>query len=292
MGASGKKQRCVVNSMDATNEVIDMGLKSWAAAERCSTLEDSTVHCVVDITAVITSVSDFIKYILKAIDNCNPLKESNFACAHAGLKLESELMDLTSKSAKMTTECPNRADSIADPDVKSKTAMDRVSFGVCTLSIKDGMKSIGKAAASFTVHDKWCGANSADWRCADFSLTLAEHLVDIAKYIMNAVTHCGHSGLFHKGTHCFTAVTGVISALAGVGDGAAEIVGHCEEKAPERLYSATAESSESPTSMVSPLNAVLLALLPVTAIAGFVGGSRLQRGGRGTRVVTPVAPIE
>merc|ERR1719217_167794 len=54
-----------------------MGLKSWAAAERCSTLEDSTVHCVVDITAVITSVSDFIKYILKAIDNCNPLKESN-----------------------------------------------------------------------------------------------------------------------------------------------------------------------------------------------------------------------
>jgi len=49
--AKTRKDRCVVNSVDATNEILDAGIAAWAAAERCTDLKDDTVHCIVDITA-------------------------------------------------------------------------------------------------------------------------------------------------------------------------------------------------------------------------------------------------
>lgn len=59
-----------------------------------------------------------------------------------------------------------------------------------------------------------------------------------------------------------------------------------------RLFSVRGASAKSRTPMVSPLNAVLLALLPISGIAAFLAGSNLQRSTRGTRVAQPVHAME
>merc|ERR1740138_1736265 len=211
---------------------MDAGIEAWAASERCSTLPDTTVHCVVDITAVVTSVSRMIEYILKAINHCGPIRTTNFKCAQSGLKLSTGLTALTTATAKMTTQCPNRGASITDPKAHDLAAHDRVSLGVCVLSIKDGIKHLAKAAAVFTMRHQHCGPESPQWQCADMSIAVAEHLVELGKYILNAATHCGHSHLYHKGTHCGVAVTGVVAALTEIASGAAEVAGHCAAKTP------------------------------------------------------------
>jgi hypothetical protein len=189
-------------------------------------------------------------------------------------------------------------------------------MGVCVLSIKDGIKHLAKAAAAFTTRRLHCGPNSPQWECADMSLAVAEHLVNLGKYILNAASHCGHSHLYHKGTHCGVAVTGVVAALTEIASGGAEVAGHCTAKKPaptipvptpvptptlpvptpvptpvatQRLYSGSEPDSRGDVhgSLASPLNLVLVAFLPVAAVVGFLGGARFQRGTpqRFTRVV-------
>merc|ERR1740127_125851 len=262
---------------------MDAGIEAWAASERCSTLPDTTVHCIVDITAVVTSVTRMIEYILKAVNHCGPIRTTNFKCAQSGLKLSTGLTALTTATAKMTTQCPNRGASITDPKAHDLAAHDRVSMGVCVLSIKDGIKHLAKAAAVFTTRRVHCGPDSPAWECADMSLAVAEHLVSLGKYILNAASHCGHSHLYHKGTHCGVAVTGVVAALTEIASGGAEVAGHCAAKKPPptipvptpvpapRLY-AEGEGATAEAPLATPLNAVLLALLPVGAVAGFLGG--------------------
>jgi hypothetical protein len=212
----------------------------------------------------------------------------------------------------MTTQCPNRAASITDPNAHDHFAHDRISMGVCVLSIKDGIKHLAKAAAAFTTRRLHCGPHSPQWECADMSLAVAEHLVNLGKYILNAASHCGHSHLYHKGTHCGVAVTGVVAALTEIASGGAEVAGHCAAKKPaptipvpppvpspttpvptpvptpaQRLYSEGA-SADAPTPVATPLNAVLLALLPIAAVASFFVGARYSshRGQRPTQQFT------
>merc|ERR1712183_445214 len=150
----------------------------------------------------------------------------------------------------------------------------------------------------------------------DFSLTVAEHLLNLGEYLLNAAGHCGPTHLFHKGTHCGSAVVQVASALTEIASGGSKIAGYCAQKpnlspAPvptlpvptpvpvpvpvpaPRLYSDEIDAHAEPSSVATPLNAVLVALLPITSIAAFFGGSRFQRSSaRRTQIITPDQLIE
>jgi hypothetical protein len=181
---------------------------------------------------------------------------------------------------------------------------------ICAVDIKGAMNNLFKAGVDIASAKTHC--SDGGLKCAYSSLGIMESLADVGRYIQGAVGHCLQPNAKMEGNYpiqCASAITRAIAKASGLAAAATKMTEKCASGAsapaprgstvsqvmvqpmyvnqgdgqrrpgtpyyvPPRLYGTDAKV-QVPI-FGGPVNFILAALLPITAVAAFVAGQRFR----------------
>jgi len=264
--ASGHDQmKCAIKSLGAVDELLDAAIYIWAATERCEQ-PGETVRCEVDIASAVESVNGMVNVILKTANKCGSLKTENPKCGMAAGVLTKSIAGLAAASGGLRESCP----------IPGRRLSDALKVGrKCVVDVKHSLKALFKSIKYLTqVKDK-CDKNSN--KCAKNAVKVVAAFAGLGEYLAGIVGHCvsGDEG----NALCASESAKTVKELTNVAKGGVELAHHCH-LSESRLYAL--EGGDDETEMQedvsnSSLTLALAAMLPLAAVLGFMGGSRLSK---------------
>merc|ERR1719482_1996915 len=145
------------------------------------------------------------------------------------------------------------------------------------VDVKDTVKSLFKVTKRFLTVQENCDGEH-ERHCAHNGLKLVAALSSMGQYLAGAVGRCSPNTAANKhlkeAGECAEQVDELVRYLTDVGRAGVGLHENCEEGA-ERLYQLEHGVVESQGS--SSMTIALAALLPMTAVLAFVGGSRFAK---------------
>jgi len=118
-----KPAKCILDSADSVNEMLDAALYMWAAIERCSGPPHTAVQCAIDVSSVVRSVNGILKFIMRAVDECSTIKTINHKCSAEAFLLGEGIAGLAKFSAGIVQKCtPHAAPAPPAPPAPAPTA--------------------------------------------------------------------------------------------------------------------------------------------------------------------------
>merc|ERR1711896_9963 len=241
--------------------------------------------CAMDVPAAIESVNAMVNVIFKAVEDCEGLQGENDKCGLAVGVLTRSFAGLAAASAGVKAKCVDHAVFlVTQPGLLDNkngalgSAAQEASFGQCLVDAKDTVKSLFKTTKRILTIPKNCdGDDQAD--CAHNGLKLVAALSGMGQYLAGAIGRCSPNTVANKGLReggeCAEQVDELVRYLTDVGRAGVGLNKYCEEGA-ERLYELE-HGVEMQSTTSGSATFALAALLPLTAVLSFVGGSRFAK---------------
>jgi hypothetical protein len=309
---------CALDGARAVDDLIDSATYIMASITRCrdvnnaSDVESDSIRCALDISSTIESVNKAVNVILKAVASCGGLQGESPKCGMAVGELTRSMAGLSAASAGIIANCPNSLNNNTPLDTwgsslekgsrySSLTGINANNsftnyggfsnhFGQCLIDVKDTVKSLFKATARIlTVTDNCADIHSP--ACNKNVAKIVAAFSDMGSYLAGAVGKCSNDTKTDVEAECAQYSLKLADALADVDRSAAGMQMGCGLVANPRLYSALEEDDEDVSAAGSssgPLTFALAAVLPITAVVGYVAGKRLARG----TAVSTSEPVE
>jgi len=281
---------CALNGAEAVDEMLDSAVYIMASLVRCTKGHKDTneIACALDVSSAIESVNGMINVIMKAVDNCGALKQDHHKCGLAVGVLTRSFAGLSAASAGIVAKCPNKLNGFKAIDTVGgdmedaakyggkhpfKTAGKSSGFGQCIINVKDTIKSLFKAIKRVMTIKENC-ADPASLHCKHNTIKIVSSFTALGEYLAGAIGKCDVNT--SADAECAQMSLRLVRQTENVGRASVAMVGECDIGAAERLYLEDAEDSMTPATS-NKATVALAALLPITAVVAFVGGSRFAK---------------
>jgi len=285
---------CNLDSSDVVVNGIDSAVNIWAATQRCKGPAQVPVKCEQDIASAIQSVSLMANAIANMVGSCD--KEAQLGqCAVSVNKLVGTTAGLAAAGGLMANKCgkvpaPNTPqDADLPANVESATQL-----GKCTADAGDSINSI--LQASNTVREAKKDCSSKGKGCPTSALNVLSIVSNMGSYIFSTVSDCQQykdeqnkvdSPAYVAGLECTESILSAIAGLSNVAAIGLNIKDDCAATS-SRLYLESKTGANTEGAFTNPTVLVLAAILPITAVASFIAGSRFSKSRKDTRVLTSV----
>jgi hypothetical protein len=273
--------QCLVDSGEAVSDALDASLFVWASYKRCG-LAGQATKCAIDVSSAVKATNSMINIILKVVNKCHGLNTANKKCGLAASQFTEHTAGLSAAAAQVYQKCP------AIAAAKAQGLGVIASPVMCTIDIKNSAKGLFKTVTSAQKNKNECATKGLD--CDKNILDITASVAGMGSFIAGAVGQCrrtaqfgGNSTTDTRYSVCTQATTALIEYLMEVSKDGITLAQKCTPAAAEaeetpdtvmvmqrvgRLY----EEDQKQAYAGNTLNLFLGAFLPVTAIAGFVGG--------------------
>jgi len=304
MASAGDTAACALNGARAVDDMLDSAVFIWASVKRCNktapAAEQDSIRCTLNIASATESLNKMVNVILKAVEQCGHLESQNAQCGMAVGQLTRSFAGLTAATAGILAKCPNQWNGnktletyagsgglLANPGLAQVSAAHSATvitqatlgggalptnLGECVINMKDTFKSLFKAMGRIiTIHDD---CETSQDSCIHNGLKLAAGLASIGEYLAATIGKCTNNAKLATNAGCAQESVAIMQQVSNLGRAGALLKTHCVD-AEERLYEL--QHGEIETSSPKSITFVLSALLPLTAVVAFVGGSRFAK---------------
>jgi len=281
---------CALNGAEAVDEMLDSAVYIMASMTRCGekASNTNTVACAMDVSAAIESVNGMINVIMKAVGNCGALKDDHYKCGLAVGVLTRSFAGLASASAGIVAKCPignklggGNVNTVAQGmedaakyggNHPEKVAGIPAGMGECIINVKDTMKALFKAIKRIMTLKDNC-EDAASKHCTHNTIKVVSSFTALGEYLAGAIGKC--DAKTHSNALCAQMSLRLVRQVENVGRASVAMTKDCDIGGAERLYLEDAEASTPASDNKATM--ALAALLPLTALVAFVGGSRLAK---------------
>jgi len=291
LASSADTATCALNGAEAVDELLDSAVYIMASMARCDKASGSSndIACAMDVSSAIESVNGMVNVILKAVGNCGALKDDHYKCGLAVGVLTRSFAGMASASAGIAAKCPTGKNPVVETiggamesasryggdNQKASDAMEKMpkGFGVCVINVKDTVKALFKAIKRImTIKDNCVDASSL--HCAHNTIKVVSSFMALGEYLAGAIGKCDANS--HSNAICAQMALRLVRQVENVGRAGVAMTSDCNIGGAERLYLENADEASTPaTSNMATI--ALGALLPLTALVAFVGGSRFAK---------------
>jgi len=300
--ASADSGTCALNGARAVDDLLDSSTYIWASIERCKKPaagnKGNNVLCAMDVSAAIESVNAMINVVLKAVEECGQLGEGeNVKCGLAAGVLTKTFAGVAAASAGVAAKCPSMFNGgkalnflVNGPSVNQgngaiASAAQSSNFASCLVDVPDVVKSLFKATNRL-IHVKGA-CNGDDRLCARNSLKVVAALSALGQYLAGAVGDCtaqtvANAKLQGDAT-CASSALELVRHLTRLGSAGTALQMECAS-GEARLYALEHGEDIEKEGKSNSLTFILGAFLPIAAVFGFVGGSRVAKRQEATLV--------
>lgn len=256
---------CAINGAKALDDAVDAGMYLWASTERCAKGNKyDGLKCEIDVTAALESVIKMVSIITEAVSSCaGDIDSINAQCGQAAGALASATAGLTSGAGSLTHWIQKKSgggDAVVD-----KTTTN---VGKCVVDVKHIATNIFEAAAGIKAAKAGC--NGDDEKCAAHALGVISVVANLGSAVSHSVAHCSASG--NTTADMSGDMIDFVNDLDNVARAGIAIDEKCSVS-DERLFSIE-NSNVASSNMPAVNNLVIAAMVPLAAVAGFVGGRR------------------
>jgi hypothetical protein len=237
-----------------------------------------------------------VNVILKAVQKCGHLESESAQCGLAVGVLTRSFAGLAAASSGIAARCPNKHlnnNTVSTPLVYGIPVYDQqtalagaqgvvnadkatpATFAQCLVDIKDLTKSLFKAIKRIMTMQDSCEDGSH--HCVHNTLKLVASIGAMGEYLSSAVGKCEMNATNTKlitNAECASEGLHLVRHVSNVGRAGVDMAKNCavgEARLFELEHGIDAKSSTSPVTLT------LAALLPISAVFGFVGGSRFAK---------------
>jgi hypothetical protein len=287
---------CALNGARAVDDLLDSATYIWASVKRCEKPppvgHGNTILCSMDVASAIESVNAMMNVILKGVEKCGGLDLHHHKCGLAVGVLTKAFAGLAASSAGITAKCPNKLNGghgltflVQQPGIGSGTsalasAAQQASFAQCLVDVKDLTKNLFKVTKRIiTVKENCNGENQR--HCAHNALKIVASFAAMGEYLAGAIGRCSAhtvaNAKLKEAGQCNAEVMGLVRHLTNLGRASVNLSKYCGADA-QRLYQLeNGDEVEMQSATGSSVTLALAALLPITAVLAFVGGSRFAK---------------
>jgi len=275
------KLTCALDGAPAIDSTIAAAVYMFAATERCDKNKNGTyddVKCEIDIASSVQSVSDIINIITGAVNKCDSaLNKENAACGAA-------VGSLTSAAAGLAAGVGGLVHWIEHKKAGGDVVVDTTTttLGKCVANVGGAAHGLFSAASGITAATKGCsGTVGPTGACTIDVLSVISVLSNLGSAVAHVTDQCVPNGNAEGAESAD--ILKFVSAVSAVSSAGIAVSQNCKVS-DSRLYAAEMEQKQqsSPT-----MNIALVALLPIAAVVGFMGGRRMSKQ-RTTRAMHPV----
>jgi len=297
---------CALDGARAVDDLLDGATYIWASVKRCNTTagntQADTILCTLDVSAAIESVNAMVNVILKAVQKCGHLESESAQCGLAVGVLTRSFAGMSAAGSGIVAKCPNQWNqftpkqplvynvaetvtqdqqgALASAQASAQAHQNQLlgtsiaSFGQCIVDIKDLTKSLFKAMKRIMTMKQSCADGTP--HCAHNTLKLVASLGAMGQYLSNAVGRCSPATVTKRtyDAECAGEISHLVRHVSNVGRASVDLQQNCNIGA-ERLYQIEHGEVENQSSNSVTLG--LAAMLPLTAVLSFVGGSRFAK---------------
>jgi hypothetical protein len=297
--SADSKIGCTLNGARAVDDLLDAATYIWASVQRCNynttNPQRSTTLCAMDVSSAIEAVNAMVNVVLKAVEECGDLEGEHVQCGLAVGVLTKSMAGVAAGSSGVDAKCRtnpmgylirnqgprfgNVNGALANAANTNSAGANASNFGQCVVNVKDLTKNIFKASKRIvTVKDNCDGEHSR--HCAHNALKIVASFAAIGEYLSGAIGRCSamtaNTSKMIGDSQCAAEVLDLVGAVNRMASAGIEMKRKCAE-GEERLYQLEhGEGVEQGSS--SSMTMALAALLPLTAVVAFVGGSRFAKG--------------
>jgi hypothetical protein len=268
--------------MEAVDDLLDAAIYVWASTERCGS-PGETVRCEVDVASAAESVQGVISVILKTLAKCDVAHHVD--CASASLDLTTSVAGLAAASGGIIADCPNKFQPggvTSRTDMRNADVYESQDYGKCIVDVKHSLKAIFKTIKTLmTIKNKQSSKNS---------IKVVAAFAGLGEYLAGIVGHC--TDFDNVNALCASQSARLIKQFTNIATGGRGLAKQCH-LSQSRLYALENDEDETEMPEASSSSFVTLALaamLPLAAVLGFVGGSRLSKG-RSQRQTREIEPL-
>jgi len=275
---------CTLGAAGAVDEMLDSAIYIMASLVRCTPghSDTNTIACALDVSSAIESVNGMINVIMKSVDNCNVLKQDNHKCGMAVGVLTRSFAGLSSASAGIVAKCPNKLNGFkaidtvggAMEDANKYAGPAEEGFGQCLVNIKDVIKSLALAIKRTMTIGENCEGGMSN-HCVHNSIKIVSSFTALGEYMAGAIGKCLPQT--NANALCAQMSLRLTRQTENVARAAVAMSKDCNIGAAERLYLEDAEAASITPATSNKATVALAALLPITAVVAFVGGSRFAK---------------
>jgi len=283
---------CALQGSGAVDELLDSAIYMWAATKRCAETGEG-VRCEVNIASAVESVNGMINVIVKALESCGHLKSEKIECGQSVGRLTESIAGLTAASGGVIATCPNKLEpryittvrgSLAKTDTYGESTEG---FGACMVDVKATMKSLFHAIKRLMTLEEHCEDPHSE-KCTHNVLKVVDSFASIGEMIASALNHCTVCQTLSQGgslgcekmrmdADCAAESTRLVDEVNNVARAAVGMDEHCGISKGERLFLDDDEDTIATGTGGTSVTLGLVALLPLTAVVAFMGGSRIAK---------------
>jgi len=285
---------CVLNGARAVDDLLDSATFIWASVERCKKpgkkSSGNQILCAMDVASVIESMNSMINVVLKGVEACGHLSGAEAKCGLAAGVVTRTMAGVAAASAGVAAKCPNPLNngkaltSLTDgPNINQgnsglASAAQQASFAQCLVDVGDVTKTLFKATNRIILMRHGCeGEDAID--CSHNSLKLAASFAALGEYLAGAAGRCSANTAKNAGlqgdAECGEQALDLVRHLTRMSSAGITMSEDCKF-GEQRLYELENGAGDEEHGSNS-LTLLLGAFLPITAVVGFLAGSRVAR---------------
>jgi len=286
---------CSLDSSDVVANGMDGAINIWAATQRCKGTipAQAPVKCEQDVASAIQSVSLMAGAIADMIGSCD--KKAQFGeCGLSVNKLVGATAGLAAAGGLMANKCGQIPAPNTDLDADLPPNAERATrLGKCTADAGESINSIFQVSNTVRDARKHCYGKAKG--CPTSAFNVLSIIANMGSYIASTVTNCVKYEDEQKkvkdpeyvaGLECTESILSAIAGLSEVAAVGASIKDDCAATS-SRLYLESNAGANTEGPFKNPTVLVLAAILPITAVASFIAGSRFAKSRKETRVLIP-----
>jgi hypothetical protein len=288
-GAEADPIRCsldISSAIESVNGMVNVILK---AVDKCGKLKTENHKCGMAVGVLLegyaglaAASSGIVAKCPNALNHFHPLETVGQAMANAGASAgQANNWGHGNTIATLPGQAAGNANFV--------NLQGGASLGQCIVNVKNTMKSLFKSIARIMTIKHNCKHNPNGKHCAHNSLKVMSGLIGMGEFLSGAIGKCtpmetAENYKTKSEAICAQYSLKLVHQLGVVDRASIEMSKQCELTKDQRLYleQEDLEDDEEASSSGS-VTLALSALLPLTAVVGFVGGSRFAK----TRTQTP-----
>lgn len=259
--------QCSINAARAVDEMMDSIVYIWASVQRCSKPgQQQVINCEIDVSSSAQSVNAMVNVLIQALKDCDGIQTNE--CGAAAGYLTQAAAGLAAAGGGVIDKC-HAANTYAN---------GRFQVALCIVNVKDSTRSLLRAVQHIIEAQKDCPAGG-DEVCAVDSMHIMSAFGGMAQYLSGAVGRCSKGpvgGMNDVNLACSEQASSFVRFASHFASAATKMSIVCKESA-VRLYEIREKEAKVQPSALNTMTLSLFALLPLTGLAAFHGGSRFAK---------------
>lgn len=283
---------CSINGARALDELIDSAVFMWASVDRCQK-KGHMLQCEMDVAQTLESVAGTANFVVNALRDCAGINTTE--CGKKAGVLAQASAGLAAAVGGIVDRCVN-----SNTSQVGISARPGEGWIHCFVDAKGALRSLLEAWPAVSEARASCTAKTDKMVCLDAALSVVGALGGLGQFGAGAIGTCKQlkslGGTNSKSVACASHISQAIHHASWFSKAAIAMSKECGNTQKvlvlqkQRLYEIQKDSAEGVSSgnsetcgglvcslRQSSVTMALGALLPVTALVGFVGGSRFAK---------------